>query len=302
MFTCIISLIGFCLVAHWLKEVLHTVWILFFAKPVDLGKLYGKNSYVIITGGSKGIGFGLAKEFAKQNFNLVLIARNKDDLANAKDELMKFNKNIDVITRSFDFNILGESGKEHNMWELLDLSPNLDYSILVNNVGMANKDILLNTNEETIKRLITVNCTSQTVMSHMMTNYFNKRGKLSCIMTTSSLSTMFPFPAYELYGASKSFNRYFSLTLLDNPLVDSYTFCPAYVDTSLSRSKNNWFKVTSSECAESAIKFLGRHRVEFYGHWKHELIHFAFKALPSFVVLFISQRKIKMKNQRAIPK
>ena len=302
MLCCIITFIGFLLFAHYCKELVHTIYVLFFAKPVDLPKLYGKNSYVIITGGSKGIGLGLAKEFAKRNFNLVLIARNKDDLRNAKDELTSFNKGIDVITRSFDFNLLGEPGVEHNMWELLDLSQELDYSILVNNVGMANRDILLNTDEETIKRLITVNCTSQAVMSHMMTNYFNKRGKLSCIMTTSSLSTMFPFPAYELYGASKSFNRYLSLTLLDNPLIDSYTFCPAFVDTALSRSKANWFKVQSSESAKSAIKFLGRHRMEFFGHWKHELLYFVFKALPSFVVLLISQRKIKMKNQRPIPK
>ena len=300
MLSCIITFIGFLLVSHFIKDIVHTLWVLFIAKPIDLPSLYGKKSYVIITGGSKGIGLGLAKEFARRGFNLVLIARNKETLKNAKEEIVDMNLKTDVLIRSFDFNILGEPGKEHNMWELLNLSEDLDYSILINNVGMANKDILLNTDEESIKKLITVNCTSQAVMSHMMINYFNKRGKLSCIMATSSLSSMFPFPAYELYGATKSFNRYLGLTLIDNPLIDHYVFCPAFVKTALSRSKKNWFMVNSTESATSAIKFLGRHKIEFYGHWKHELLHWVLKILPKFLVLLAAKKKIKMKNQRPI--
>ena len=174
------------------------------------------------------------------------------------------------------------------------------YSILVNNVGIANKDILLNTDEEYIKKLITVNCTSQAVMSHMMIKYFNKRDKLSCIMSTSSLSAMFPFPAYELYGATKAFNNYLGLSLLDDPKIDNYIFCPAFVKTGLSRSKDNWFKITTTESASNAIKFLGRHKVVFYGHWKHELLHWILKMLPRFLVLLAAKKKIKMKNQRSI--
>lgn len=296
MLTCLVSLVGLGLIAHYIKDVIHTLWVLFVAKPVDLQTLYGPKSYVVITGGSKGIGLGFAREFAKRNFNLVLIARNKEDLANAKNQLADLNKEIEIITRSFDFNRLGEAGKEHDMWHLLNLPREKDYSILVNNVGMANRDILQNTDEQAIKKLITVNCTSQAVMSHMMLGHFRSRGKLSCIVNTSSLSSMFPFPSYELYGATKSFNRYLSLSMLDDPLVDSYTFCPTFVDTNLSRTKKNWFKIEPTESASSAVKFIGRHRVEFYGHWKHELLHWVLKALPKFLVLYLSKRKKKLKN------
>jgi len=37
---------------------------------------YGENSWALITGASDGIGKGFAIELAKQDFNLILIARN----------------------------------------------------------------------------------------------------------------------------------------------------------------------------------------------------------------------------------
>lgn len=48
-----------------------------------------KDSAVIITGGSKGIGFSIAKVFARQTDRpIVLIARNTDELESARKQLM----------------------------------------------------------------------------------------------------------------------------------------------------------------------------------------------------------------------
>ncbi|MBO5460059.1 MAG: SDR family oxidoreductase [Lachnospira sp.] len=52
-----------------------------------MGKLDGKTA--IITGGGKGIGFGLARAFAKEGANLVLTGRTESRLVNAKDILEK---------------------------------------------------------------------------------------------------------------------------------------------------------------------------------------------------------------------
>lgn len=48
-------------------------------------KLENKN--VLITGGSKGIGFGLAGVFLKEGANVIICARNEDTLDNAVNEL-----------------------------------------------------------------------------------------------------------------------------------------------------------------------------------------------------------------------
>lgn len=52
-----------------------------------MGKLHEKTA--IITGGGKGIGFGLAKAFAKEGANLVLTGRTESRLVQAKEVLEK---------------------------------------------------------------------------------------------------------------------------------------------------------------------------------------------------------------------
>ena len=62
-------------------------------KPVN-------KTYALITGGSTGIGFELAKLFATDGHNLIIIARDSAELENARTKLN--NGSIDVITLSKD--------------------------------------------------------------------------------------------------------------------------------------------------------------------------------------------------------
>ena len=56
-----------------------------------------KNKVVLVTGGSKGIGFGIASAFAKQGASLILVARDIVSLNAAKDALEKeFNVPVQV--------------------------------------------------------------------------------------------------------------------------------------------------------------------------------------------------------------
>ncbi|HXE17231.1 MAG TPA: SDR family NAD(P)-dependent oxidoreductase, partial [Stellaceae bacterium] len=48
-----------------------------------------KGKTAAITGGSKGIGFGIAEEFAREGVNLHLAARSGDELKRAADDLRK---------------------------------------------------------------------------------------------------------------------------------------------------------------------------------------------------------------------
>ena len=42
---------------------------------------------VLITGGGKGIGYGVSRAFAKENYNLVITGRTKETLEKTKKEL-----------------------------------------------------------------------------------------------------------------------------------------------------------------------------------------------------------------------
>ena len=85
-----------------------------------------KNKVVMVTGGSKGIGYGIAEAFAKQGAALILVARDIDSLNTAKEKLTKeFNVSVEVKA----VNLSVESN-------LLDLEPYFSkVQILVNSAG-----------------------------------------------------------------------------------------------------------------------------------------------------------------------
>jgi uncharacterized protein len=57
--------------------------------------------YALVSGGSKGIGYGVATALAKRGFNLILVARNTEALETAKKKLeSEYPINVEIL--SFD--------------------------------------------------------------------------------------------------------------------------------------------------------------------------------------------------------
>ena len=80
----------------------------------------------LITGGSRGIGFGVAKRFASEGVNLHLVARSAEQLAKAAEELRQ-NSAVDVGTHALD---LSQPAKRQDL-----ITRCTDIDILVNNAG-----------------------------------------------------------------------------------------------------------------------------------------------------------------------
>lgn len=60
-----------------------------------------KEKNILITGGSKGIGLEMAKELGRLGANIAILARNKEDLETAKEEVETFG-NIKVVAYACD--------------------------------------------------------------------------------------------------------------------------------------------------------------------------------------------------------
>ena len=56
-----------------------------------------QDKVIIITGGSSGMGLGMAKEFVKQGAKVVITGRDADRLANAKEEIAQFGSTIETF-------------------------------------------------------------------------------------------------------------------------------------------------------------------------------------------------------------
>ena len=86
---------------------------------------------ILITGSSEGIGFGIAKAFAKEGANIWLVARNSEKLNKAGEKLAQYD--IDVQMTAID--LLKKGACQHLSNEISDRWKYLN--ILVNNAGLA---------------------------------------------------------------------------------------------------------------------------------------------------------------------
>lgn len=96
------------------------------------------NKVAIITGGGRGIGFGLAKAFAKEGANLVITGRNETTLQNAKDKL-ESQYNIKVLPVS------GDGAKEPDVNNVINKAVEKygKIDIIVNNAQTSKSGVML---------------------------------------------------------------------------------------------------------------------------------------------------------------
>ena len=89
-----------------------------------------ENKNAVITGGSEGIGLGIARSFAENGANLILIGRNLDKLNQVKEDLKIYNVTIHTIAQD-----LSDTSEIPTIAaKILSLQPKID--ILVNNAGI----------------------------------------------------------------------------------------------------------------------------------------------------------------------
>lgn len=95
----------------------------------DLIKIYGNNSWVMITGPSSGIGLELTKELSRMGFNICLVGRNLDSLQ--EDLLNEFpNNEYYIINKDFD-----NSDNDDFYIDIEEWVDNNNVRILINNIG-----------------------------------------------------------------------------------------------------------------------------------------------------------------------
>jgi 3-dehydrosphinganine reductase len=91
-----------------------------------------QNKNIIITGGSSGIGFATAKEFARMGANLFLLARNIDNLNKAKQRLHQvFGPHLQIQVYSVDV-----SKKEEITSTITKIGNEFGMDVLINNAGI----------------------------------------------------------------------------------------------------------------------------------------------------------------------
>ncbi|HMI78180.1 MAG TPA: SDR family oxidoreductase [Ferruginibacter sp.] len=163
-----------------------------------------KEKYVLITGGTSGIGLELAKIFANNGHNLIIVARDKEELAQSC-ALLKASSSIKVISITKDL------FEEDAAMELYDLvkAQGLEVEILVNNAGQGQYGLFIENDLDRELDIIQLNICSVVVLTKLYLKEMVERGS-GRILNVTSIAGKIPGPWQAVYHGTKAFAHSFT--------------------------------------------------------------------------------------------
>lgn len=160
----------------------------------------------VITGASSGIGAVYADRFAKQGYDLILVARNRERLESVASRLKAgTGRSIEVVVA--DFNNRKDVSRVEDL-----LRSNAGITTLVNNAGVGAAAPLLQSDIGKMEDMITLNVTALTRLTYAVVPGFVARGA-GTIINIASIVGVAPEFLNGVYGGTKAFVVAFSQSL-----------------------------------------------------------------------------------------
>lgn len=158
-----------------------------------------QSKLALITGGTSGIGYELAKLFAKDGYNLILVARTQADLDEKAKELSN-QFGIEVTTLAKDlFN-------PKAAFEVYDevQQKKLTVNVLVNDAGQGQYGLFVEQDIQRLLEIIQLNVCSLTVLTQLFLKDMVARNEGKILML-ASIASQTPGPWQAVYHATKAF-------------------------------------------------------------------------------------------------
>lgn len=200
-------------------------------------KIKRNNKYTVITGASSGIGYEIAKAFAKRGKNLVIVARSKENLEKLKMEILHDHPSLDVIVKNVDLSIIP------NAYQLYKELKPYQLETWINNAGFDNYETVANQNLEKIETMLRLNIEALVILSSLFVHdYQNIEG--SQLINISSAGGYTIVPNAITYCASKFFVSTFTEGLSrelqeSNAKLQAKVLAPAATKTNFGNVANN---------------------------------------------------------------
>ena len=210
----------------------------------------------LITGGSMGIGLELAKQFAAHGHDLVLVARNVDQLEAAAGKI-EGKYGVSVRTISMD---LTDGDAPPRLFDSLT-ADGVQIDFLVNNAGFGLGGEFADTDIDRELDMIQVNCSALIHLTKLFLPAMLKR-KEGRILNLASLASFQAGPGHSIYYASKAFVLSFSEAIAEELRRTGVTvtaLCPGPTESNFAEragtSKSRLFTQAKVASAEDVARF-----------------------------------------------
>ncbi len=215
---------------------------------------------VLLTGASSGIGYEMAKLLAKEEFDLILVARRINRLDQLKHEIIQ-NNPVAVHTFQVDLSIPGNAEQLYHA--IKDRC--LRVSALINNAGFGAYGKFTDLPLDVQVGMVNVNITALMILSRLFLADMKADG-YGRLMNMASLLSYLPFPYYSVYSATKAFVLSFTETLAaeyDGTGIEIKALCPGPVATDFNTAgmlNTNAYEsnkpIPATDVATAAVKHL----------------------------------------------
>ena len=210
-----------------------------------------QNQTVLITGATSGIGLELARLFAADHYNMVLVSRNEERLNYVASELQNMGAgNIIVIGK--DLSIANAAAEIHD----ITAQQNIHVNVLVNDAGVGEYGHFITTSLEKELAIIQLNISAMVHLTKLYLRDMISSDGEGKILQLASVASYQPSPMLAVYAATKAFVLSFSDALafeLKNTNVTITSLIPNATDTDFFRKAGMEHTKAAQENPENPI-------------------------------------------------
>lgn len=230
----------------------------------------------LITGASSGIGKNMAYVLANKGIDLILVARNKD-------ELLKIKANVKVNVLVIELDLL----KEKNVFKLYEMCKDRNIDILINNAGFGLFGLFTETDLDRELEMIDLNIKAYHILTKLFLKDFVEKDN-GYILNVASSAGFMAGPRLSTYYATKNYVLKLTMAINEelrqsgsNVVVSA--LCPGPVNTNFNKVAHGEFSIKEASpkyVAEYAINKLFKKKMIIIPTFRIKLGIFLLRILP----------------------
>lgn len=230
----------------------------------------------LITGASSGIGKNMAYVLANKGIDLILVARNKD-------EMLKIKENVKVNVEVIELDLL----KEKNVFKLYEMCKDKNIDILINNAGFGLFGLFTETDLDRELEMIDLNIKVYHILTKLFLKDFVEKDK-GYILNVASSAGFMAGPRLSTYYATKNYVLKLTMAINEelrqsgsNVVVSA--LCPGPVNTNFNKVAHGKFSIKEASpkyVAEYAINKLFKKKMIIIPTFRIKLGIFLLRVLP----------------------